>query len=341
VNDPPVNAVPPAQQQVDENVPGNVDQLVFSTANANAISVSDVDAGSANIDVNLSVLHGTLTAVATAGVTITNNGTRASLTGSQANVTSAMNGLIYIPVEGYAADTLTVLTDDNANTGSGGTLSDTDNVSIDVVPVVRPRAKPDPVSMTEGDGPRDIDVMLNDLAHVGNFDTTLLSFTQPGPGSRGTVTRNEHGTPGVLTDDTLIYSLPDPNFFGTVTFTYTINDTYVENVDGPGPDLDSTATVTIAIAGTNDQPVAVVDPAFTMAEDATLTTSLAQSLLNNDTDLDNQYDIDGMADRHTNNLTAGWSPAAFANGGSLFVNSAAPLSIRRRSTNSVTTFNTA
>jgi hypothetical protein len=322
VNDPPVNSVPAAVQSVDENVPGNVDVLVFSAANLNAITVSDVDAGSGIIDVNLSVLHGTLTAVATAGVTIDNNGTgNITLHGSQSDINSALNGLQYVPEEGHTGiDTLAVVTDDNGLTG-GGTLSDTDNIQIDVVPIIRPRAKPDNRPMTEGDSPLDIDVMENDLAHVGAFETTLLSFTQPALG-RGTVTRNENGTPADLTDDTLIYTLPDPNFFGTVTFQYTINDTYVAGVHGPGPDDDSTATVTIIVAGTNDQPVAVVDTAFSMDEDTTLSTSVGQSLLNNDTDADNQFDTDGDGDIDiTNTLTAELVPGSLSPaGGSLTVN---------------------
>jgi hypothetical protein len=336
VNDPPVNSVPVGVQSVDENVPGNVDVLTFSTGNLNAITVSDIDAGSGTIDVNLSVQNGTLTAVATAGVTIDNNGTdNITLHGSQANINTALNGLQYVPDEGFTGlDTLTVVTDDNGLTGSGGILNDTDNIQIDVVPIVRPRAKPDTQPMTEGDGPVDIDVMDNDLAHVGAFETTLLSFTQPAAG-RGTVTRNENGTdngtpgdptddtPAQLADDTLIYTAPDANFFGTVTFQYTINDTYVVGVNGPGPDDDSTATVTVVIAGTNDQPVAVVDPAFAMDEDATLSTSSGQSLLNNDTDLDNQYDIDGDGDIDiTNTLTAELVPGSLSPaGGSLTVNS--------------------
>jgi hypothetical protein len=326
VNDAPINSVP-GPQQVDENVPPTTDVLTFSTANLNAISVGDIDAGSATIDVDLSVTKGALTAVPTAGVLIDTNGTNhIVLHGSQANINTALNGLQYVPNSGVSNefDTLTITTDDNGATGSGGTLSDTDQVSIEVIAVLRPRAKADNVPRTEGNGPVDIDVMDNDLAHIGVFETTLLSFTQPAAG-RGTVTRNDHGTPGNLADDTLIYTPPaDPNFFGTVTFQYTINDTYDPSQDSPlgQPDADSTATVTVTIAGVNDQPVANPDSGFTTAEDTTLTTSIGQSVLNNDTDPDNQFDTDGDGNVNvTNTLTAqlvagSLSPA----GGSLTLN---------------------
>ena len=47
VNDAPVNATP-APQTVDEDA-----DLVFSTGNGNAISISDVDAGAADVEVSL------------------------------------------------------------------------------------------------------------------------------------------------------------------------------------------------------------------------------------------------------------------------------------------------
>ena len=55
VNDAPVNIVP-VGQTTQLNIP-----KVFSTTNVNAISISDVDAGTGSETVTLSVLDGTLT----------------------------------------------------------------------------------------------------------------------------------------------------------------------------------------------------------------------------------------------------------------------------------------
>src|SRR5262249_1407110 len=62
VNDAPVNTVPGAQTLVEDTT------LTFSNANGNAIRLADVDAGSATIELRLSV-NGFLTFPTTAGLT--------------------------------------------------------------------------------------------------------------------------------------------------------------------------------------------------------------------------------------------------------------------------------
>jgi hypothetical protein len=55
VNDPPVNSVPATQPLNQDTI------LVFSTANGNAISVADPDAGGSVLQVDLSASQGVLT----------------------------------------------------------------------------------------------------------------------------------------------------------------------------------------------------------------------------------------------------------------------------------------
>ncbi len=70
--------------------------LVFSTANSNAITVSDVDAEGGNETVTLSVAHGTLTLSTENDLTVTGDGTgTVQLTGTIADINTALNGLIY------------------------------------------------------------------------------------------------------------------------------------------------------------------------------------------------------------------------------------------------------
>src|SRR5207342_1288054 len=61
------------------------------------------------------------------------------MTGTIANVNAALNGLSYLPSLNYnssrGAETLTIVTNDQGNTGSGGAQLDTDTVSISVTPV--------------------------------------------------------------------------------------------------------------------------------------------------------------------------------------------------------------
>ena len=300
VNDAPVNTVPPAQT-VDEFP----DILTFNTANNNRISVADVDAGgAATFEVTLSVNNGKLKLSQTTGLTIFSGQDMTAnigIRGTLANINAALDGLAYTAFDNppfIGTDTLTINSNDKGATGSGGEKFDQDTVTINVIATVRPRAVNDNLPHTEGGGPVLLDVMDNDLPHVG-FAATLLSV-DPIPASRGTVERfdPETGTTldADLTDDVIRYTPPSADFFGTVTFTYTINDTYVVGTDGPGPDANSTATVTLTIAGSNDPPTAVDDPGFSTLEDTPLTTALPQSVLNNDLDPDNQFDTDGDSD---------------------------------------------
>src|SRR5262249_2632573 len=96
--------------------------------------ISDVDAGSASVQVTLAVTNGVLNLAGTAGLTVSGNGTSTVVvTGSLANINTALNGLTFQPNANYnGAANLTVTTNDQGNTGSGGALSDTDPVAITV-----------------------------------------------------------------------------------------------------------------------------------------------------------------------------------------------------------------
>jgi large repetitive protein len=132
VNDAPVNGVPGAQT-VNEDTP-----LVFT--GANAISISDVDANGGNETVTLSVASGALTLSGTTGLVFgTGDGTADStmtFTGTVSDINAALNGLSYQGNLNFnGTDTLNITTNDNGNTGSGGTLSDSDPVTINVTAV--------------------------------------------------------------------------------------------------------------------------------------------------------------------------------------------------------------
>ena len=129
-NDAPVNAVPAAQFVADTGT------LAFSVANGNAISVTDVDLASSSISVTVSVpaTKGTLTEAASSGAGVAGSGTNSlTLTGTLPQVNAALNGLVYDPPNG-SNDTivLTVLANDNGNTGTPGALTDSDTVTVHV-----------------------------------------------------------------------------------------------------------------------------------------------------------------------------------------------------------------
>jgi large repetitive protein len=124
VNDAPVNTVPGALS-TNQNTAKSITGL----------AINDVDAGIGQITTSLSVAHGTLTAVAVDGATVTNNGTeKVTIAGTLSQVNATLAAAIsYIPASGFAgSDTLSMLTSDNGNTGAGGSQSDMDTVAISV-----------------------------------------------------------------------------------------------------------------------------------------------------------------------------------------------------------------
>jgi hypothetical protein len=130
-NDAPINSVP-GTHSVNEDA-----TLTFSSGTGNAITISDVDIGSGDETVTLTVTSGALTLGSTAGLTtFTNNAASITLTGTVANVNAALNGLTYTGnLDFNGTDTLIVDTNDNGNTGTPGPRNDSDNVTINVAAV--------------------------------------------------------------------------------------------------------------------------------------------------------------------------------------------------------------
>jgi len=129
-NDAPVNSVP-AAQSVNEDNP-----LIFSGTNGNAITVSDPDAGEGDLEVTLGVTGGTLTLGDAGAVTVTGGADGSStvrFTGTVTDVNTALDGLTFDPdPDFFGSASLTVTTDDQGNTGTGGAQTDIDSVGIDV-----------------------------------------------------------------------------------------------------------------------------------------------------------------------------------------------------------------
>jgi len=126
VNDGPTNGVPGTQ-----NIEAN------SATAIGGLSVADPDSAGAAITTTLSVAHGTLTVASAGGAAVSGSGTASvTLTGSVAAINttlSAANNVVYAGAHDFfGTDTLTVLSNDLGNTGTGGPLTDTDNVTLNV-----------------------------------------------------------------------------------------------------------------------------------------------------------------------------------------------------------------
>jgi subtilisin-like proprotein convertase family protein len=245
VNEPPLNTVP-AGQSVNEDT-----NLVFSSGNGNALSVADVDAGASPVKVSLDVLHGTLTLAATTGLTFvdgTSNGSASvHFTGTVANINSDLAGLVYKGTANYnstrGAETLTMVTNDQGNTGSGGAQSDSDTVAITVnavndPPVAAAKAFNVGTNLTINltgllSGASDPDT--GDGGYTASF--TLASVTVGT--CAGCTVSNLNAAAGSVDVD------PPADTTGSLTLSYTITDS-----GNPGPAATSAAqTITLTIAG--------------------------------------------------------------------------------------------
>ncbi|WP_178385412.1 cadherin-like domain-containing protein, partial [Pseudomonas aeruginosa] len=126
VNDAPVNTLP-------ANFTTNEDTTVGLTG----LQISDVDAGTGNVRVTLSVPTGSLTATTGSGVTVTGSGTgtlvlEGSLTSINAYLASASRPNYVPAANANGSVTLTMTTSDLGNTGWGGALPETDTATITI-----------------------------------------------------------------------------------------------------------------------------------------------------------------------------------------------------------------
>ena len=264
-NQPPVNSVPAAQITNEDT------NITFSLGNGNLISISDPDAGSADVEVTLSMTNGTISLNGTVGLTFSvgDGVSDASMTftGTMAAINTALNGLIYAPTAEYnGADTITLITNDLGNTGSGGALSDTDNIGITINAVNDPpTAVADAYSTSE-----DVQlvvaaagVLSNDI-DVDGPSLTVISGTAP---TNGSLTLNSDGS--------FTYT-PLPNFAGVDSFTYTMSD----------GTTNSSNTVTITVTDVNDAPIVTVPGGQATAIDVPITLSTGNGNLVSFSDID-------------------------------------------------------
>ena len=177
------------------------------------------------------------------GNTLTITGVTQGANGSVA-ITGGGTGLTYTPNANYfGPDSFTYTISD----GNGGT--DTATVSVNVTSVNdNPTANDDSATVAEDSGANAINVLANDSFAPDTGETLTIS----------TVTQGTNGSVAITGGGTGLTYTPNPNFFGTDSFTYTIGD---------GNGGSDTATVSITVTNVNDDPTANDDTA-TVAEDS-------------------------------------------------------------------------
>ena len=289
VNDPPVNVSPVITLTVVEG-----DSLTFA---AGELSISDPDAAetpNAILTTTLTAQWGTFAVTAAGhGATVTGDGTSTLvLSGTVDQINAALVDLEYTPVADSAleVDSVTMVTNDNGNTGPIPQEASS-TITIEISTGVLPRARRDSATVAEDSAPVVIPVLDNDLTNSyedpvnpGQFlkeQPYLVSVTQPvvlgTSDPAGTVSINDNGTPADPYDDFIEFQ-PAPNFFGTATFTYTMNES---DHGGDGLGADAIGVVTVTVTPVNDAPTAA-DDAATTDED----TPIDIAVLANDEDVD-------------------------------------------------------
>ncbi len=226
VNDAPINTVP-ATQVVTEDI-----AKVIS-----GIGVDDVDAGATAITMTLTAAHGMIgvnTAVA-GGVTAPNitgnNSASITLAGSQSQINATLAdavGVTYTPSANYnGAAILTVQTNDNGASGSGGALIDSDNIAINITAV---NDAPE-TNVATGSGLEDIAPITVALSG-SDIDGTVASFNIVSGPVNGVLYSDAAmsmlisagGSVAATGNAAIVYYKPAANFNGTDTFIYAAVD---------------------------------------------------------------------------------------------------------------------
>jgi VCBS repeat-containing protein len=293
VNDDPFDAGSvPSDITVAEDISSDVD--------LSSIDIQDVDDAGSPLTVRLTTsTGGNLTATASAGITISTNGTgQITLAGTQGVLNTYLNNASNIQylhgtpnTFGGDADTIQVEISDNGNTGSGGggfvTLG-TSNVDIangNDAPVIT--GGPDTSSLTETNSGLASSGTLTvfDVDQADTVTAAVDSVAVTGTGSSSVPPDLDNPTlrgfltvsPTAILDNTETTDTLTWNFDSgseafdflaegeTLILTYTVRAT-----DDAGTPLSDTETVTVTVTGTNDSPtISVVDVAGAVAEDAT------------------------------------------------------------------------
>jgi large repetitive protein len=268
VNDAPINSVP-GTQSVNEDA-----TLTFSSGTGNAITISDVDVGSGNETVTLTVTNGTLALGSHAGLVSfsPDNAASITLTGTIANIDNALNGLTYTGNLNFnGTETLVVSTNDNGNTGAGGPKIDSDPIVINVAAVNDAPVNTVPGAQTVNEDTNLVftganAISISDVDANGGNETVTLSVASGALTLNGTAglaftvgdgtadsTMTFSGTVAAINTalNGLIYK-GNLNFNGSDTLNITTND---NGNTGSGGALSDTDPVIINVTAVNDPPV--------------------------------------------------------------------------------------
>jgi hypothetical protein len=278
VNEAPVNSVP-GFQTVDEDT-----ALVLS--GANTISISDVDAFGGDETVTLQVGHGALTLNGTTGLAFSlGDGAADSImtfSGTVAAINAALNGLSYQGNQDFnGPESISITTNDNGNTGSGGAKQDVDSVAITVAAV---NDAPTASNLTQSltiDEDAAATTLFGTAPAVSDVDSPTLTATLTlSDAAAGVLTGGGFASIGMAgqysftgTQAAVNAALAAVNYDSAQDFNGTVDVNVLIDDGASGPQgTNPTGTVSITVNPVNDAPVASnLTQSLTIDEDAAAT----------------------------------------------------------------------
>ncbi len=264
VNDAPMNIIPVAEG---ESLLINEDEtIIFSRDRNNAIQVTDVDAGTNNIQVTLSTPNGRFRLGTNENITVrTNSPGSLTLTGTVTNINTALDGLAFTPSSNFNGTTsISIITNDQGNTGSGGARRDEDTINIEVRPVndAPSFTRGGNITVNEDDGEQSFSRWVTRIS-AGPSDEAgqVLTFNVTNDNN---ALFTEDGQPKITPDGTLTFT-PADNMNGVATVTVTLQDD--GGRENGGVDTSLSQEFTINVRAVNDPPVNLVPPSQEIDED--------------------------------------------------------------------------
>ena len=282
--------------------------------NLTGISIADVDAGASALESVISTTVGTLTVNPGSGATVTgDNSNSVKIVGTLTQINAALNGLDFNPGSTPGNATLTLTTDDQGNTGSGGAKTDTDAIAVTITP---PNAIP-VVDLNGGATGVDVSTTFKeggtaaDIAGSGtitdgdagdNIERLTITLTNPQTDDALSIAGGAGSLPtGISLDSSsnantiILTGSVTPALYTTALQQIQFNNSSenpnttartVTVVANDGVANSATATSTIAVTAVNDPPT-IAAPTYTGNANLTLTVADGTGdLLDGATDLE-------------------------------------------------------
>lgn len=221
----------------------------FAFSGAQAVTISDVDAGSGGLDLTVAVTHGSLHFLHVTDTTIVAGADLHVRDLPLGTLNQLLQDIVFTPDAHFTGQaSIHIGVNDEGHTGSGGAQTDSETILIDVARDQPPVAADDK-AMTDEDTALPVaavnGVLANDIDPDPGETATLTIVT----GATGDFTTQHGGAIHFNADGSYIYT-PKTGFTGTDSVDYTVQDAH---------GVTDTGTLTITVNHVNHTPTATDD----------------------------------------------------------------------------------